>query len=119
MGSQIKDMCFHGIKILEMICRKESIYRSELMPGDGLIIRTRNSKYMTLYLGFDLYRLSGGWFDRHGISPSILKINGCTWGGSLIKIDVVAVRGLRIEFDNGLTTSAILEVQRSPRFWLN
>lgn len=33
------------------------------------------------------------------------KILGCTWGGSIIKADVVAACGLHVEFANRVVTS--------------
>jgi hypothetical protein len=39
-----------------------------------------------------------------------LGIAGCTWGGSAIKIDIVAACGLCLEFTNRLTTSPIQKI---------
>ena len=35
------------------------------------------------------------------------NINGCTWGGSAIMIDIVAACGLHLEFGNRVVTSKI------------
>ena len=52
----------------------------------------------------------GGWFDNEGLSPFKTTINGCTWGGRAIKVDVVAACGLHLEFGNQLITSRIQKV---------
>jgi hypothetical protein len=53
------------------------------------------------------YLVSGGWFDRRGVSPRTVEINGCTWGGTAIKQDIVAGRGLFLEFGNQVVTTRI------------
>jgi hypothetical protein len=40
-----------------------------------------------------------------------MSISGCTWGGTAIKRDLVAARGLRLEFGNRVVTSPIREVR--------
>jgi hypothetical protein len=45
------------------------------------------------------------------MSPITLSISGCTWGGTAIKRDLVAARGLRLEFGNRVVTSPIREVR--------
>ena len=44
------------------------------------------------------------------MSPVRLSIAGCTWGGSVIKNDIVAACGLHLEFGNRLLTSRIRDV---------
>jgi hypothetical protein len=61
-----------------------------------------------------MYRVSGGWFDRKHMSPLKLGINGCTWGGSAIKVDVVAACGLHLEFGNRVLTSRIERLRVIP-----
>lgn len=56
------------------------------------------------------YLVFGGWFDRNGLSPTKIRINGCTWGGNIIKIDIVAACGLHMGYSDGLVTSKIREV---------
>jgi hypothetical protein len=58
-----------------------------------------------------VYWVSGGWFDRQRISPQRIGINGCTWGGSAIKRDIVAAAGLRLEFANSVLTTWIRQVR--------
>ncbi|MBF8296509.1 MAG: hypothetical protein HW389_3054, partial [Bacteroidetes bacterium] len=66
-----------------------------------------------------LYEVSGGWFDKKALSPVQLKISGCTWGGSAIKIDLIAACGLRIEFGNRLITSPIQKIFVLPHIVQN
>ena len=89
----------------------EGVRKNDLRCGDWLIVDTKNSSYSILALGGDRYCVSGGWFDRQGLSPATLTINGCTWGGSAIKTDVVAGPGCCLEFGNRVTTTKIRRVR--------
>jgi hypothetical protein len=88
-----------------------AVRRQELQPGDWILVTTSNSTYVICVLGDDRYSVTGGWFDKHGLSPLLTTIVGCTWGGSAIKLDIVAACGLRLEFGNRVVTSRIKEVQ--------
>ncbi len=88
-----------------------AVQKSELRRGDRVFVATENSIYWIHVLGDFTYRIQGGWFDRHGLSPIRLSISGCTWGGSVIKHDIVAAPGLRLEFGNRVVTSRIREVR--------
>jgi hypothetical protein len=90
--------------------RLPAIEKKSLRPGDRVLVRTRNSLYHIRILSGGLCSVSGGWFDRKGRSPMDIRINGCTWGGSAIKPDIVAAAGLRLEFSNRLVTSPIVSV---------
>ncbi len=87
------------------------VHRDDLQCGDRLIVRTRNSCYIIYSLGDGRYRVSGGWFDKSGASPVTTTINGCTFGGSAIKTDLIAGRGLFLEFGNHVLTTRIQQVQ--------
>lgn len=102
--------------LIEQTQRDDLIHKRDLRSGDWVLIATKNSFYTICVLGNDLYSVSGGWFDREGISPLQTTINGCTWGGSAIKHDIVAGRGLFLEFGNQILTTRIREVRviRSP-----
>ncbi len=86
------------------------IRKCELLPGDEVVLRTKNSLYSIEVESDDSYKVSGGWFDKMALSPYKTTINGCTWGGSGIKTDIVAARGLFLEFGNRLLTSRIREI---------
>ncbi len=89
----------------------EPVRKKDLRSGDWVLITTKNSLYSICFLGGDLYSVSGGWFDRKGVSPQKTTINGCTWGGSAIKNDIVAAPGLFLEFGNQVMTTRIQHVR--------
>jgi hypothetical protein len=89
----------------------EVVRKRELRYGDRVLVTTRNSLYTICVLGDGLYLIWGGWFDRQGISPQRVAINGCTWGGSAVKHDIVAARGLHLEFGNTVLTTQIQQIR--------
>jgi hypothetical protein len=89
----------------------EEVRKKDLHPGDRVLVTTRNSLYTIWVLDEGMYWVSGGWFDLQCISPQRTAINGCTWGGSAIKQDILAARGLRLEFGNSVRTTRIREVR--------
>jgi hypothetical protein len=91
--------------------RLEAVRKNDLELGDKLVVTTRNSVYSIYFLQEGLYCVSGGWFDKHGMSPLKIAINGCTWGGHAIKEDLLAACGLHLEFENRVVTSRILRFQ--------
>lgn len=97
--------------LLEQARHFEAIPKADLRCGDRVLVSTENSVYSIRVLGESLYSISGGWFDRQGLSPAMTSIAGCTWGGSAIKRDIVAARGLRLEFGNRVVTSRIREAR--------
>jgi hypothetical protein len=90
--------------------RLEAVRKNDLLSGDSVLVQTKNSVYAIRALGEGLYEVSGGWFDRHGGSAQVVSINGCTWGGSAIKQDIVAARGLFLEFGNRVVTTRIRDI---------
>ncbi|MBK7377954.1 MAG: hypothetical protein IPJ03_02940 [Ignavibacteriales bacterium] len=86
------------------------IHKSNLKAGDTIILKTANSVYMIKVLEEKQYTVSGGWFDKNNLSPVTTTINGCTWGGSIIKNDIVAACGLHLEFGNKIVTSRINKI---------
>ena len=89
----------------------EEVQKRDLRSGDRVMVTTRNSVYKIWVLDEGVYRVSGGWFDLQCIAPQRMAINGCTWGGSAIKRDIVAAPGLRMEFGNSVLTTRIQAVQ--------
>jgi len=90
--------------------RLEAVRKIDLYSGDSVLVQTKNSVYAIRAIGQGLYEVSGGWFDRHGGSAQVVTINGCTWGGSAIKQDIVAARGLFLEFGNRVATTRIRDI---------
>jgi len=89
----------------------EEVRKEDLRCGDRVLVTTRNSLYTIWVLAEGVYWVSGGWFERQGRSPQQVRINGCTWGGSAIKRDILAARGLFLEFGNRVLTSRIRQVR--------
>jgi hypothetical protein len=103
--------CSHILqKIVKRIVYTEQVYKKDLRFGDLVLITSENSEYYIYVLECGSYLVMGGWFDRKRLSPAVTRITGCTWGGSIIKTDVIASCGLYVEFSNGLRTSGIQKV---------
>ena len=96
--------------ILEQVHCSRPARKGDLGPGDYVVVTTENSVYSIEVLADATYCVRGGWFDRQKQSPVTTSIAGCTWGGSVIKNDIVAACGLHLEFGNRLLTSRIREV---------
>lgn len=92
----------------------KSVKKADLRPGDEIHLRTVNSSYYIKVDGDGSYIVSGGWFDKMELSPVRTSINGCTWGGSIIKTDIIAACGLYLEFGNRILTSTIQEIIYFP-----
>jgi hypothetical protein len=97
--------------IVDHISHLDVVRKDDLQLGDQVLVTTRNSTYSIHVLQEGLYSVSGGWFDQMGQSPSKVAINGCTWGGRAIKLDIVAANGLHLEFGNQVVTSRIKKFQ--------
>lgn len=102
-------------KIVDSVENLKQVYKSDLRFGDLVEITTLNSVYSIRVLQDNLYLVSGGWFDKNGLSPFKTRINGCTWGGSIIKMDIIAACGLCVEFGNRVVTSPIQKVCVFPQ----
>lgn len=96
--------------ILDQARLSRPIRKTDLGCGTRVIVTTENSVYSIDVLEDSTYSVRGGWFDRQKLSPIHTSIAGCTWGGSVIKVDIVAACGLRLEFGNRVLTSRIREV---------
>src|SRR4030066_436128 len=90
------------------------IHKNELQPGDQILLKTVNSIYSIKVLENGYYNVSGGWFDKNELSPVKTTISGCTWGGCIIKTDIVAACGLCLEFGNKVITSRIKKIFHIP-----
>ena len=97
-------------KIVNRIIYYKQVYKKDLQCGDLVIAFTKNSEYYISVLESGSYLVMGGWFDKKGLSPVEIEIRGCTWGGNIIKIDIIAACGLHLEFRNGLRTTVVKKV---------
>ena len=89
----------------------DAVLRRDLNWGDRVFVRTRNSVYSIWALGDDNFAVTGGWFDHQELSPALVNINGCTYGASAIRREVVAAPGLFLEFGNNVLTTRIQDVR--------
>jgi len=89
----------------------ETVRKRDLRHGDWIVVLTKNSVYSICFVGEDRYAVSGGWFDRQDEAPLTVPVNGCTWGGTAIKSDILAAPGLFLEFGNRVRTTRIQRVQ--------
>jgi hypothetical protein len=88
----------------------EVLRKKDVRVGDRVLVTTRHSLYKIWVLSVGVYRVSGGWFDLQCMPPQRMAINGCTWGGSAIKQDILAACGLHLEFGNTVLTSRIEQI---------
>lgn len=106
-------------KFVESSEHLREIKKSMVKPGDCLMIQTQNSAYRIYILADGHVEVSGGWFDRKGMSPFKTRINGCTWGSRVIKTDILAACGMSIEFHKRIVTSPVLSIAYIPFFTSN
>ena len=90
------------------------LQKEDLSIGDIVVVKTYNSLYQLEALRGGYFIVRGGWFDSRGESPARLKVTGCTWGGSIVKLDIVAALGLCLEFENRVVTSPIRQIWFFP-----
>ena len=115
-------MMYMSIDLQNIVDQADNLYqvkKADLHPGDKIQLKTKNSIYNIIVDNDGNYIVSGGWFDKMSMSPLKTTIKGCTWGGSIIKTDIVAACGLNLEFGNRLLTSAIQKIIVFPGFRRN
>ena len=91
--------------------RLDGVRRGDLLPGDRLLVATRNSLYSLEALEDGGFVVSGGFFLRTRGEPVRLSVTGCTAGGCAIFTAIVAAPGLYLEFADGTRTTRILGVR--------
>ena len=89
----------------------EGVWARDVRPGDWIMVRTKNSLYSLWALSDGSFAASGGWFTAEDAESTPVRVSGCTWGGHAIFTGLVAAPGLFIEFDNGVVTTRVQEVQ--------
>lgn len=89
----------------------DGLWAEDVQLGDWVVVRTRNSVYSLAPLGKGHYRVAGGWFAARHEDEQDVRIAGCTWGGAAIHTRLIAAVGMYLEFDNGVRTTRIREVQ--------
>ncbi len=95
----------------------DGVRRSELAPGDRLLVSTKNSIYSLVARADGRFDVSGGCFARDPESDGgsrTLAVNGCTAGGHAIFTGIIAAPGLFLELGDGTRTTRIRRVRRIP-----
>lgn len=93
------------------------IRRSDLAPGDRLLVSTKNSIYSLVARADGRFDISGGRFARDqkgGDGTQTLEVHGCTAGGHALFTRIVAAPGLFLELGDGTRTTRIRRVRRIP-----
>jgi hypothetical protein len=96
--------------LVDMSDNMKQVYKVDLRFGDCLVVQTCNSLYKMRVIAEGWFEITGGWFDRKGKSPMRVRISGCTWGGSAIKLNIAAACGLCLEFGNRVVTTPIQKI---------
>lgn len=88
------------------------VHLRDLPPSSVLSIQTRNRVYTLVVLSDDSVLISG--HPEFCPEPAEVRINGSTWGGSMIKTKFVG-RGMHLEFEHPvhrtIITSRIVDIQ--------
>lgn len=98
-------------RMTEEALRVEGVWAEHVLPGDWVIVHTRNSTYSLAALGNGRFVVGGGWFRMAGKETTAVGVCGCTWGGQAIHTGLVAAPGMYLEFDNGVRTTCIKQVR--------
>jgi len=111
-----------SLDLLTAACSEvEGVDRGALGWGDRIEVATRNSLYRLWCVGENRFAVAGGWFDRSGSAQGsvrpVVAVNGCTWGGTAIRTDLVAAPGFFLEFANGVRTTRIRSVRHVRPNW--
>ncbi len=83
------------------------------LPQDWIVkVWTENSLYEIKLIdpAQSVVSVTGGHFDRKGVSPIETTITGSTFGGTSVVMNTI-VEGLFLEFGNHVTTSGIKKFQ--------
>jgi len=89
------------------------VYLRDLRPGAVLAIQTRNRSYILVNLSEESALISG--HPEFCPEPVEVQVQGCTWGGSMLKAKYVG-RGMHLEFihpvHRTVITSQIVDIQQ-------
>jgi hypothetical protein len=92
----------------------DAVRRCDINSGDRLVVATKNSVYSLTANSDGTFEAGGGWFHRENMPGTRIEVRGCVAGGHAIFTDYVAVRGLFMEFGDGLRTTRITSVRLIP-----
>ena len=90
------------------------VYLTDLPDESTLEVETQNHFYTLVNRGDGKVLISG--HPEFCPEPVLVKVHGCTWGGSMIKVKFVG-RGMHLEFrhpdfDRPIITSSIVEIRQ-------
>ena len=89
------------------------VYLHQLSPGAVLAIQTQNRSYTLVSLGQESALISG--HPEFCPEPVEVQVQGCTWGGSMLKTKFVG-RGMHLEFIHPVyrtvITSEIVDIRQ-------
>ena len=91
------------------------VHLRDLPPGSAISIQTKNRSYRVVVVGDGTVLISG--HPEYCPDPSEVRINGSTWGGSMLKEQFVG-RGMHLEFAHPvhrtILTSRIIDIRADP-----
>lgn len=105
------DLAFSLTRLAVTVPSIDGVRETDLLPGDWVIVRTKNSLYHFRVNTDGTFDATGGWFSRNAGTGERLRIAGCTWGGSALLTRTIAAPGMFLEFANGVRTTRIREVR--------
>ena len=105
--------------LIEHATNASGVRRGDVLPGDVIVLHTRNSVYKARCLHDGKFAVSGGWFEQHYTGEFVTSITGCTWGGKCINREFLGSCGMRVEFGNRVITSVLQRVVRIPGTMMN
>jgi len=73
----------------------EGIYLRDVSFGEALLVRTMNSRYSIVYLGYGMARLRGN--ARICEDSRLANILGSTWGGNMLWVGFIGI-GMCLQF---------------------
>jgi hypothetical protein len=98
-------------RLVAFTTRAQGVRGRDVSVGDWLVVRTKNSVYVLSTQADGRFIVTGGWFSTHGVDATSVGVSGCTWGRYAILTGMVAAPGMCIEFDNGVRTTRVRDVQ--------
>jgi hypothetical protein len=102
----------HGLDdLVGLAATLAGVRRTDLAPGDRLLVATRNSVYTLTLLEDGRFLVGGGRFQREGLPAVVRAVTGCSAGGSALFTRLVAAPGLFLELDDGTRTTRIRRVR--------
>jgi len=81
--------------LIEKSEKDGGIYLTDLFPGDEVRVQTRNTLYTIRKVATGNLTIQGHAY--YCPKPVVARINGSTWGGSMLKMGFIG-KGMHLEF---------------------